>query len=184
MGAVKRATSQLLRMLDRQQKEAKRLPVIIDKLEEYLKKKPKEIIDWSLFLLQYRIEAEAAKRTPRLPVIIVSPDSTVSLGDTNDVASDSWLKRLRSEGFSVLTLEQFQSFIKSLQLQVKQEDYMPAINFLKANAKLQLALPFPVSYAGKPENPHKPPVPSKWKPSDFGPAPFPLPPLPKGLFKD
>ena len=61
VGAVKQAVSDLVRMLNRRQKEAKRLPVTLDRLESYLREKAKEIIRWSLFLLLSRMEGEAAR---------------------------------------------------------------------------------------------------------------------------
>jgi len=182
MGAVKQAVSELVRMLNRRQKEAKRLPITLDRLEKYLTEKPKEIIHFSLFLLLTRIEGEAAKRT-RSVVVFISPELRVSVGETHNVNSDSWLERLKSQGFTILTLEQFRSFIRSLQLEVSQGNYMPAIEFLRANAEFQRPSPYPAPSARKAEEPRESSAPSEWKASDFLPALPPHPPLPRGLFK-
>ena len=183
MGAVRQAVSDLVRMLNRGQKEAARLPVTLDRLESYLGEKPKEIIRWSLFLLLSRIEEEAAKRT-RSVAVLVSPDWIVNVGETHDINSDSWLERLKSQGFSILTLEQFGRFIRSLQLEMAQGNYMPAIEVLRANAESQRASPYPAPSVRKAEGPREASTSSGWKLSDFLPAPPPHPPLPRGLFKD
>jgi len=182
MGAVKQTVSDLVRMLNRRQKEATKLPIILDRLESYLREEPRKIIHLSLFFLLTRIEEEAAKRT-RSVVVLVSPEVRVSVGETYDVSADSWLERLKSQGFSILTLEQFGSFIRSLQLEVTQGNYMPAIEVLRANAEFQRASPYPPSVR-KAEAPREPSPSSRWKPSDFLPALPPHPPLPRGLFKD
>jgi len=188
MGAVKQTVSDLVRMLNRRQKEATKLPIILDRLESYLREEPRKIIHLSLFLLLTRIEEEAAKiiggKITRWSVVmLVSPDLRVSVEETYDVSADSWLERLKSQGFSILTLEQFRSFIRSLQLEVTQGNYMPAIEVLRANAEFQRASPYPPSVR-KAEAPREPSPSSRWKPSDFLPALPPHPPLPRGLFKD
>lgn len=185
MGAVKRKVSELMQVLDREQKEAKRLPVIMGKLEHCLKEKPMKIIDFNLFLLQFTIEAEAARMTLGLPVVLISPHLAISVVESQDMESDFRLKRLKSEGFSILTLEQFQAFIKQLQSQVKLENYLAAIKFLKANARLWMTSTASVPSGGKAVEPRKRPVSQKrWKPTDFLPAPFPFRPFPKGLLTD
>lgn len=184
MGALKRKVSQLTRLLDRGQKQANRLPVIMDKLEHYFKEKPKEIVDLSLFLLQYSIDCEAAKGAQRLAVVIISPDLAVNVNETRDMDSDSWLQRLKSEGFAVLTLEQFRSLIRYLRLGLTQEKYMPAIKFLKANADFQTTLSPMVPSVRKVKGHGKPSASSKWKLSDLLPAPPPHLPVPKAFFKE
>ena len=184
MGAVKQAVSELVRMLNRRQKEAARLPATLDKLESYLGEKPKEIVRRSLFLLLSRIEGEAAKTRGLLAVVLISPDWMVSVGETHDINSDSWLERLKSQGFSILTLEEFGALIQSLKSEVAKENYMPAVEFLRANAEFQRAPSYPAPSVRKAEEPREPSAPSGWKPSDFLPALPPYPPLPRGLFRD
>ena len=181
MGAVKQAMSELVRMLNRRQKEAARLPVTLDRLENYLREEPKKIIRLSLFLLLTRIEEEAAKRTRSLVVVLVSPDWMVSVGETYNVNSDSWLERLKSQGFSILSLEKFRSFIQSLKSEVAEGNLIPVIEFLRANTKFGA----PPAYSPAPAlRESQPSTSSEWKLSDFLPALPPHLPLPRGLFKD
>ena len=141
MGAVKQAVSDLMRMLNRRQKEAARLPATLDRLESYLREEPKKIIHLNLFLLLTRIEGEAARKTRETVVVFISPEGMVSVRETHNVKSDSWLERLKSQEFSVLSLEEFKSFVQSLKSQVAQGNFIPTIEFLRANTEFQRALP-------------------------------------------
>ena len=183
MGEVKGVASNLMQMLGARQKEAKSLVGTMHELQSCLEEESSTIICGGLDRLLSRIRAEAAERT-RLVVVLISPEGMVSVGESYNVNSDSWLERLKSQGFSILTLGQFGSFIRSLQSEVVQGNYMPAIEVLRANAFLQRASPYPAPSVRKAEEPREPSAPSEWKASDFLPALPSHPPLPRGLFKD
>ena len=188
MGEVKLIVSSLVQVLDREQEKAKSLVEPMHQLQSYLEEEAKTIIQESLDRLLSRIRAEAAKITGGKitrwsVVVLISPEGKTSVGETYDVNSDSWLERLKSQGFSILTLEQFRSFVQSLKSEVAEGDLIPAIEFLRANTKFEE----PPMYSPEPavrEGHRKPSAPSRWKPSDFLPGLPPLPPLPRGLFKD
>ena len=183
MGAVKDKVRDLKEMLDKNQKEAKSLVDTVHRLQDYLEEEPKTIIQASLERLLDRIMAQAAKRTKSV-VVLVSPDWIVSVGESYDVNSDFWLKRLKSQGFFILSLRQFGMFIRSLQLQVTQGNYMLVIDVLKANAESQRASSYPAPSARKAEEPREASTSSEWNLPDWLPAPPPYPPLPRRLFKD
>jgi len=64
-------------------------------------------------------------------------------------------------------------------------NWMPVIEFLKANASIERSLAYPAAPPlRKAEESREPFTSSKWKPSDFLPARPPFPLLPRGLFKD
>ncbi len=98
--------------------EAKSLVDTIDQLQSYLEEKPKSIIQESLDRLLSRISAEVAKIIRESVVVLVSPEGRVSVGETYNINSDFWLQRLKSQGFFILTLEQFRSFVQSLKSKV------------------------------------------------------------------
>jgi len=182
MGEVKDMVSNLVQMLDRGQKEAGRLVDTMDQLQSYLVGKPKSIIRESLDRLLSRIRAEAAKITRGSVFVLVSSEGRVSVRETYDINSDFWLERLKSQGFSILTLEQFRAFIQSLKSEVAGGNLIPIIEFLRANTEFGSA----PAYSPTPslrEN-YGEPSSSEWKLSDFLPALPPHPPLPRGLFKD
>jgi len=184
MGGVKRVVSNLVQMLDRGQKEAKSLAGVIDELQSYLEEESNTIICGSLDRLLSRIRVEVAKRVGGSVVVLVSPEGRVSVGETySDEESDPWLKRLKSQGFSILTLEQFRSFVQSLKAEVADGNLIPVIEFLRTNTKFE----WPSVYSPAPalrETQPREPSSSEWKLSDFLPALPPHPPLPRGLFKD
>ena len=138
MGLMNEKLSELEQLLDREQVLAKELPAIIGRLDRFLEEKPKEVINSSLSLLQTRIEREASKGISGIAMVIIAPDLTISVNSTADIDSDHFVKRLRSEGCLVFTLEQFVNSMSDLRLQVAYEDCMPAIEFLKANAELRM----------------------------------------------
>jgi len=157
------------------------------RLQSYLEEEPKTIILGSLDRLLTTIRAESAKITGGKitrwsVVVLISPEGRSSVGETYDVNSDSWLERLKSQGFSILTLEQFRSFVQSLKSEVAEGDLIPVIEFLRANTKF--ASPPVYSPAPARESYGEPSAPLPWKPSDFLPGLPPHPPLPRGLFKD
>ena len=183
MGEVTRVVANLVQMLDRDQKEAKSLAGIIDELQSYLEEESKTIIEESLDRLLSRIRAEAAKIISGSGVVLVSPEGTTSVKETYHIHADSWLERLKSQGFTILTLEQFGAFVQSLKSEVADGNLIPVIEFLRANAKFE----WPSVYSPAPalrESHGEPSASSGWKPSDFLPALPPHPPLPRGLFKD
>ena len=185
MAEVKRVVSNLLQTLEVRQKEAVSLVDVIHQLQSYLDAESKSIVQGGLDRLLVRIRVEAAKRTAGLVVVLVSPEGWVTAGNTYNINSDSWLERLKSQGFRIMRLDEFSSFIQSLKSEVAEGNLMPIIEFLKANAKIEMPVVYrdaaPVSAV---KQPRAPSTSSRWKPSDFLPAPFPHPPLPRGLFKD
>jgi len=189
MGAVKDVVRNLTKMLDGAQEEAKSLVGTFHQLQTYLEEEPKTILQESLDRLLSRIRAEAAKITGgkitrMLVVVLVSPEGKTSVGETYDVNSDSWLERLKSQGFSILTLEQFRSFVQSLKSEVAEGDLIPAIEFLRANTEFGLPPAYSPATVLRESEHGEPSAPSGWKPSDFLPGLPPHPPLPRGLFKD
>ena len=118
-------------------------------------------------------------------MVLVSPEDRVTVDATySDEDSDPYLKRLKSQDFSILRLASFSYFIESLKSEVAEGNCVPAIHFLRANAKFEAAPAYlPTPAVRKAEQPHEPSS-SGWKPSDFLPALPPHPPLPRGLFKD
>ena len=183
MDKVKHVVSNLVQMLDRDQKEAKSLAGIIDELQSYLEEESKTIIEESLDRLLSRIRAEAAKIISGSGVVLVSPEGTASVKENYNIYSDSWLERLKSQGFSILTLEQFGSFVQSLKSEVANGNLIPVIEFLRANTEFGSAPVYSPAPALR-ESHGKPSASSEWKLSDFLPALPPHPPLPRGLFKD
>jgi len=115
-------------------------------------------------------------------LVLVSPEGRASVKENYNIHSDSWLERLKSQGFSVLTLEQFRAFIQSLKSEVAAGNLIPVIELLRANTEFELAPAY--SPAPALTESHEPSTSSEWKLSDFLPAPPPHPPLPRGLFKD
>ncbi|MBA7689505.1 hypothetical protein ES703_98013 [subsurface metagenome] len=180
MVEVKDVVSNLVQVLDRDQKEAKSLAGIIDELQSYLEEESKTIIQESLDRLLSRIRAEAAKIISGSGVVLVSPEGEVVVRESY---SDSWLERIKSQGFSILTLEQFRSFVQSLKSEVADGNLIPVIELLRANTRFELAPAYSPAPALR-ESEREPSTSSEWKPSDFLPALPPHPPLPRGLFKD
>jgi len=183
MSEVKGVVSNLVQTLDREQKSAESLAGIIDELQNYLDEEPKTIIQESLDRLLSRIRAEAAKVISGSGVVLVSPKGTTSVKETYNIHSDFWLERLKSQGFSILTLEQFRAFIQSLKSEVAGGNTIPIIEFLRANTEFGSAPAYSLAPALR-ESHGEPSTSSAWKLSDFLPALPPHPPLPKGLFKD
>lgn len=184
MDKVKDVVSNTVQMLDREQKDAGSLADIIDKLQNYLVEEPRTVIQESLDQLLSRIRAEATKIISGAGVVLVSPEGKVNVREPYNIHSDSWLARLKSQGFFILTLEQFGSFMQSLKSEVADGDLIPIIEFLRANTEFE----WPSLYSPAPalrESQHgESSTSSGWKLSDFLPALPPHPPLPRGLFKD
>jgi len=190
MGEVKGVVSKLVQMLEVKQKEAEGLVDTMHQLQSYLDGESKNIIQGGLDRLLTTIRAEATKltggRISRWPVVVlISPEGRVTVKEIyGDENSDPWLTRLKSEGFQVMTLNIFSSFIQSLKSEVAEGNLIPIIEFLKANAKIEIPLVYPDASPIPPfEQPGEPSTLSQWKLSDFLPAPFPHPPLPRGLFR-
>ena len=183
MRKVKDVVSSTVQMLEVWQKDAESLVDTIDQLQSYLKEGPRTVIQESLDRLLSRIRAEAAKMISGAGVVLVSPEGKVNVRETYNIHSDSWLARLKSQGFFILTLEQFRAFIQSLKSEVAGGNLIPIIEFLRANTKFEwpsMYSPAPALTDSQPREPSS----SEWKLSDFLPAPPPHPPLPRGLFKD
>ena len=184
MGEVKHAVSNLVQMLDRGQKEAESIVDTMHQLQTYLMEESKTIIEGSLDRLLSRIKAEVAKITRGSVVVLVSPEGIVTVDKTyGDENSDPWLRRLKSQDFSILTLPRFSYFIQSLKSEVAKGNFVPVIEFLRANAKIDWTPVYSIPPAREVEQPREPSS-SEWKLSDFLPAGPPYPPLPRGLFKD
>ena len=185
MAEVKRVVSSLMQMLDREQKEAKSLVDTMHELQGYLEEEWNTIICGSLDRLLGTIRAEAAKITRGSVVVLISPELRVSVGETySDGDSDPWLKRLKSQEFSILTLPGFSYFIQSLKSEVVEGNWMPVIEFLRANAKFEWPPAYSPGPALRESPPCEPSTSPGWKPSDFLPALPPHPPVPRGLFID
>ena len=187
MGKVKDVVSNLVQMLEASQKEAKSLVDTMHKLQSYLDAESKTIIQASIDRLLNTIRMEAAKRTTGSVVVIVSPEDRVTVDVTySDEDSDPYLKRLKSQDFSILRLASFSYFIESLKSEVAEGDCVPAIHFLRANTQFEstsVYLPSPA--VRKAEQPPEPSPSSKSKISDWLPMPpWEGPPLPRRLFKD
>jgi len=183
MGKVKDVVSNTVQMLEVWQKEAESLVDTIDQLQSYLEEEPRTVIQESLDRLLTTITVEAAKIISGSGVVLVSPEGTTSVKETYHIHADSWLERLKSQGFSILTLEQFGAFVQSLKSEVADGNLIPIIELLRANTEFE----WPSVYSPAPalrERHGKPSASSGWKLSDFLPALPPHPPLPRGLFKD
>jgi len=181
MGKVKDVASSTMQMLEIWRKQAESLVDTIDQLQSYLDEEPKNIIQESLDRLLSRIKAEAAKKISGSSVVLVSPEGRTSVGETYDINSDSWLERLKSKGFFILTLEQFRAFVQSLKSEVTEGNLVPVIELLRANEEFELAPAYSPTPAMRESSK---PSSLEWKLSDFLPALPPPPPLPRGLFKD
>jgi hypothetical protein len=188
MGKVKDMVSNLVQMLDSGVEEAKSLVDTMHKLQSYLDAESKTIIEASLDRLLSRIRAEAAKITRGSIVVLVSPEDRVTVDKTtySDEDSDPYLKRLKSQDFSILRLASFSYFIESLKSEVAEGNLIPVIEFLRANTQFEstsVYLPSPA--VRKAEQLPEPSPSSKSKISDWLPMPpWEGPPLPRRLFKD
>jgi hypothetical protein len=163
----------------------------------YLVEESEKVIQEGFDRLLNRIKTEATGRTRGLVVVLVSPSGRSSVGVTYHIDTDPWLKRLKSQGVQITTLSEFSSFIQSAKAQVTQGKRIPVTRFPMANARpgpTRVYSPASTLKAGSPREPSSSPVikesptreasSSKWNLSDFLPALFPHPPLPRGLFKD
>ena len=185
MDEVKCVVSNLVQMLDREQKEAKSLVGIMDELQSYIEEESNTIICEGLDRLLNTIRAEAAKIIRGSVVVLISPVGRVTVGTTySDENSDPWLRRLKSQGFFIFTLEQFRSFVQSLKSEAAEGNLIPVIELLRANTEFGPAPAYSPAPAMRESAQGEPSAPSRWKPSDFLPALPPHPPLPRGLFKD
>jgi len=137
MGEVRRVVSNVVKMLDREQKESKRLLDTMHQLQTCLEDDSKAIIYGSLGRLLVLIRVEAAKRTMALAVVLISPDGQVTIEETHHINSDSYLERLKSQGFSVMRVDEFSSFIDSLKSAVEAGNLIPVIDFLRANRQFR-----------------------------------------------
>ena len=184
MDELKRVVSNLAQMLEAGQKDATNLVNTMHSLQTYLVAESKTIIEGSLDRLLSRISAKAAEITGASVVVLVSPEMRVTVEKTyTDEDTDPYLRRLKAQDFCVRTLAEFSDFIQSVKSDVAEGNLIPVIRFLIANTQFG---PAPV-YSPEPtlkESPPREPSSSQWKLSDFLPAPFPRPPLPRGLFKD
>lgn len=189
MGEVKRVVSNLVQMLEAGQREAAKLVSTMHALHSYLEQESKTIIQEGLDRLLITARAEATKitggRISRWPVVVlISPEGTVTVKEIyGDENSDPWLARLKAEGFQVMTLHVFSSLIQSLKSEVVKGNFIPVIEFLRANTKIGSAQVYLPATPLREIPPHEPSS-SVWKLSDFLPAKPPYPPLPRGLFKD
>lgn len=185
MAKVRDVVSNLVQILDMRQGEAERRVEVMHKIQAYLVEESRALLEESLDRLQGRIVADAADITWGTVAVLVSPEGTVTAkaiyGDEN---SDPWLARLKSEGFHVMTLDVFSSLIQTLKSEVAEGNLIPIIEFLKANARIEIPLMYPdTAPAPAAQQPSEKAISSRWEPSDFLPAPFPHPPLPRGLFR-
>lgn len=185
MDEVKREVSDLKRVLEAVRKEAIDLVDTMHRLQSYLDEECQNIILGGLYRLLSTVRVEAAKITRGSVVVLISPEGRITVNYTySDESSDSYLRRLKSQGYHILTLPEFSNFIYSLESRVTEGDLIPIIEFLKANVKIEMPHVYQdVNPASTAELFPEPSTSLEWKPSDFLPAPFPLPPLPRRLFK-
>ncbi len=184
MGEIRCAVSNLVQTLEAEQNEAAKLANAIHTLHDYLEQESKTIIQEGLERLLNRIGIGAAKVTGKSVVVLVSPDGKSSVGETHNINSDSWLDRLKSRGFYILTPDQFLRLIDLFKSSVAEGNWIPAIEFLRANTESPSLLEYSVtSYLKGTKQPGEASASLKSKLSGFLPAPFPHPPLPRGLFK-
>jgi hypothetical protein len=187
MGAVKEVVRDLVQMLDSGVEEAKSLVETMHRLQSYLDTESKTIIHESLDRLLSTIKIEVTKRSSESVVVLVSPGSRVTVDVSySDGHSDSYLSRLKSEGFFILAPSQFSYFIQQLKSEVAQGNLIPVIEFLRANTKLEWTPVYlPTLGTKESEQPREPSSSSEWKLPGWLPAfPWEGPPLPRGLFKD
>jgi len=186
MDGVKHIVSSLVKMLEAGQRGALDLAGTMHQLQSYLDEEIKNIVQGGLDRLLSTVRIEAAGITTGAVVVLISPEGRVTLDKTHsDENSDPYLRRLKSQGFNILTLPEFSHFIQSLKSKIAEGNLVPIIEFLRANAKIETPRVYQgVSPASAAEQPRESSTSSRWKPSDFLPAPFPRPPLPRGLFKD
>ncbi|MDO9579491.1 MAG: hypothetical protein Q7J06_02830 [Bacteroidales bacterium] len=184
MGKAKDVVSNLAQMLDSGVEEAKSLVETMHRLQDCLEEKTKSIIQESLDRLLSRVRMEADNLIGGSARVLISPEERVTVRITYS-DEDPWLKRLKAQDFYILTLGGFSHFIKSLKSEVAEGNWVLAIEFLRANAKIEKPFTYPsASPAREVEQLREVSTSSGWKPSDFLPAPPPRPPLPRGLFKD
>jgi hypothetical protein len=190
MDELRDVVSNLAQMLENGQKEVTNSVDTMHQLQSYLEGESKNIVQGGLDRLLTTISTRAAKLTgggisSGQAVVLISPDGIVRVEEIYDYEDgDPWFTRLKSQGFQVMTLDVFSSFIRSLKCKMAKGSLIPVIEFLRANAEIEMSLVHPnASPASAVERPRQPSSPSQWKLSDFLPAPFPHPPLPRGLFK-
>lgn len=186
MVEIKRLVSRLVQLLEARQKEATDLVDTMHQLQSYLDEESKNIIQGGLDRLLTAIRVEAARITTGSVVVLISPEGRATVDKTySDANSDPYLKRLKSQGFNILTLPGFSYFIQTLKSKVAEGNLIPIITFLRANSRIKTPPVYPgVSPPPTVGQPREPANSSRWELSDFLPAPFPHPPLPRGLFKD
>jgi hypothetical protein len=187
MGAVKDTVHNLMAMLDSGIEEAKSWVDTMHELHSYLEAESKTVIHESLDRLLSRIRVEADNLIGGSARVLISPEGRVTVGSTySDENSDPWLKRLKSQDFSILTPSQFSYFIQQLKSEVAQGNLIPVIEFLRANTKLEWTPVYlPTLGTKESEQPREPSSSSEWKLPGWLPAfPWEGPPLPRGLFKD
>jgi hypothetical protein len=198
MGKVNDVVSNLVQMLEARRKEKESQVEIMDEIQTYLGDRSKTVVEVGLNRLLNRINAEAVEITGGTPVVIVSLTGKATLKKTRtNKEIDSYLRRLQSQNFRVLTLPEFSHVIESFKSQVAKGNLIPVIRFLMANTRprpTRIYSPAPVPKTSLPSEPSPLPIaeeslnrqtsPSKWNVSDFLPASFPNPPLPRGFFKD
>ena len=184
MGEVRHVVSNLMQMLGRGQKEAESIADTMHQLQTCLMEESKTIIEVSLDRLLSRVKMEVDNLIGGSARVLVSPEGRVTVGTTySDEDSDSWLKRLKSQDFFILTLPRFSYFIDSLKSEVAAGNWMPVIEFLRENTEFGSAPAYSPAPALRGSPPREPSS-SEWSLSDFLPALPPHPPLPRGLFKD
>jgi hypothetical protein len=170
---------------------------IMGKMQTYLVQETKTVIVENLDRLATEIRTEAADITWGTVVVLISPETSITVEKTyTDKENDPDLKRLKSQGFYVLTLDEFSLVIERGKAAVAEGNLIPAIKFLMTNARpgtAQLYWMAPAPMASPPlespppalpeESPPREPSSPRWTLTDFLPARFPRPPLPRRFFK-
>jgi len=184
MGEVKGVVSNLMGMLEVKQKEARSLPDTMHRLQSYLDGESKNIVWEGLERLLSAVRAEADKITGGPVVVLISPKGKVTVDKTHSGEdSDPYLRRLKSQGFYILTLPGFSYFIHSLESEVAKGNLVPIIESLRENTKIGKPLSYSDISSAAAEQPREAPATREWRLSDFLPARFPHLPLPGRLFR-
>jgi hypothetical protein len=186
MDEVKREVANLLRVLEARQKIAIELVDTVHQLQNYLDEESKFIVWEGLDRLLSTVRTEAAGITGGTIVVLISPEWIITVDKIyGKVDTDFYLRRLRSQGYYTLTLPEFSYSIHQLKYKIAEGDLIPIIEFLKANAKVEMPRTYQdISSSSTTGQLHEPSTLSQWKPSDFLPAPFPHLPVPRWFFKD
>lgn len=175
MAALKDVVAELMALLDSLREEAKSVSGTIDRLTNWFDQEPKKLIVENLDLVLSKVKRDAPKEPFQPQLVLLSPKGRVSILRAHQA---------KPKGYLVLNIFDLSRFIESLKSQVAKGNWMPAVEFIKANRELPTLPIYPVAQVEQSETAvTRRPNEARWKLSDFLPMPPPYPPLPRGLFK-